>query len=53
MDVAWTLNNIGSVYKNKGDNPKAMEYYERCLEIKSKIKGKDSIDVATILNNIG
>ena len=48
-----TLNNIGSVYDGRGNYVKALEYYERSLEIKIKIKGKDSIDVATTLNNIG
>ncbi len=47
------MDNIGLVYYNKGDYPKALEYYERCLEIETKIKGKDSIDVAETLNNIG
>jgi hypothetical protein len=30
-----------------------MEHYSRCLEIKTKVKGADSIDVAVTLNNIG
>ena len=36
-----------------GNYVKALEYYERSLDIKIKVKGKDSIDVATTLNNIG
>ncbi len=32
---------------------KALEYYNKCLEIKTKIKGQDSIDVVKTLNNIG
>jgi tetratricopeptide (TPR) repeat protein len=51
--VAQTLNNIGSVYKGKGDYEKAVEHYNKCLEIETKIKGADSIDVAVTLNNIG
>jgi adenylate cyclase len=51
--VARTLNNIGSVYDSLGNYHKALEHYERCLKIKSKIKGNESIDVATLLNNIG
>jgi len=39
IDVATTLNNIGSVYDSKGDYSKALEYYERCLNIKRKVKG--------------
>ncbi len=44
---------IGSVYNNKGDYPKALEYYERCLQIEIKINGKYSNDVVTTLNGIG
>ena len=32
---------------------KALNKYNGCLEIQTKIKGADSIDVATTLNNIG
>ena len=31
IDVATTLNNIGIVYKNKGDYAKALEHYNKCL----------------------
>lgn len=44
---------MGSVYERLGKFSKALEYYERCLDIKSKVKGKDSMDVATTLNNMG
>ncbi len=47
------MNNIGSVYDNNGDYTKALQCYERCLDIKTKIKGNDSMNVATTLNNIG
>ncbi len=30
-----------------------MEYYKRSLDIRTKIKGNDSIDVGQTLNNIG
>ena len=41
------------MYKQKGDYAKALEHYNKSLEIRTKIKGPDSIDVATCLNNIG
>jgi tetratricopeptide (TPR) repeat protein len=47
------LNNIGSVYYSKGDYNKALENYNKCFEINTKIKGADSIDVAGTLSNIG
>ena len=53
IDVALTLENIGIVYWNQGNYPKALEYYESSLKIKTKIKGKDSIDFALTLGNIG
>ena len=33
IDVATTLNNIGLVYDNKGEYAKALEQYNKCLEI--------------------
>ncbi len=47
------MNSIGSAYNNKEDYPKALECYEQSLYIRTKIKGRYSIDVAETLNNIG
>jgi hypothetical protein len=33
IDTVATLNNIGSVYDKKGDFAKALEYYNKCIEI--------------------
>jgi tetratricopeptide (TPR) repeat protein len=52
IDCATTLNNIGSVYKNKGDYEQALLHYQRCLTIQERVKGKDAIDCATTLYNI-
>jgi tetratricopeptide (TPR) repeat protein len=41
------------VYQNKREYAKALEHYNKCLEIETKILGPDSIDVAATLNNIG
>ncbi len=51
--MATTLNNIGSVYDNKGEYEKALETYMKCLEIRAKVLGPESIQVATTFNNIG
>ena len=32
-DTAASYNNIGSSYDNKGDYDKALEYYNKCLNI--------------------
>ncbi len=37
---------MGVVSIKKGDHVKALEYYERSLDIKTKIKGNDSINVS-------
>ena len=34
IDTAVILNNIGNVFRNQENYPKAIEYYQRCLEIK-------------------
>ena len=48
---AKALNNIGYIYKNHGDIPKALEYYHKSLQLQEEIKDKEGI--ATSLNNIG
>ncbi len=45
---------IGHVYKKKKkDSTRVLEYYERSVQIRNKIKGKDYIDAAETLNNFG
>jgi tetratricopeptide (TPR) repeat protein len=53
ISIATTLNNIGLVCDAQNNYPKALEYYEKCLEINQKAKGKDNVDTAPTLNNIG
>ena len=52
-NTATSYNNIGSVYKNQGDYPKALEYYGKALAIVEEVLGKDHPDTATTYNNIG
>lgn len=40
-------------YRNQGNYPLALEYNQKCLKVKEKVKGKESIDIASTLNNIG
>ena len=49
--LGGALNNIGYVYRNQGDIPKALEYYHKSLKIQEEIGDKSGI--ATSLNNIG
>ncbi len=53
MDVATTLNNIGDVFCSYKDYYPAFDHYKKSLDIKIKVKGAESIDVADTLNNIG
>eukprot|EP00961_Rhodomonas_salina_P198038 2672314-Rhodomonas_salina.1 len=46
IDVAKSYGNIGNVYEKLGENTKALEYFNRGLEIKVKNLGHDHIDVA-------
>ena len=46
IDVAATLNNIGIVYNSRGEYEKALEHYEKCLKIRTKTFGPESIEVA-------
>ena len=51
--MAISYNNIGSVYDNQGDYPKALEYHLKALAIREKALGQDHPDVAMSYNNIG
>ncbi len=42
LQVAVTFNNIGSVYHSKGDYDKALENYNKSLEIRIKLFGNES-----------
>ena len=44
---------MGNLYHDNGDYAKALENYNKSLEIRAKISGAESIEVAKILNNIG
>ena len=52
-DVATSYNNIGSVYDSLGEYVKALEYYEKSLDISLEIYGESHSDVAISYNNIG
>ena len=43
---------IGDVYNKMGENEKALEYYNKSLEIKIKVLGQDHLVAADTLYNI-
>jgi len=51
--VAGSYNNIGNVYSAQGDYENALLQHQKSIEIKIKVLGCESVDVATLHNNIG
>ena len=49
--LAFALSNIGYIYNNQGNIPKALEHYGKSLQLQEEIGDKQGI--ATSLNNIG
>jgi tetratricopeptide (TPR) repeat protein len=52
-DVAASYTNIGNVYDSQGQYERALEYYQKGLEINIKVSGQDHPDVAASIKNIG
>ena len=50
-DVATSYNNIGMVWKSKGDYEKALEYYILCAQIRFKKLGADHKLTKTMVEN--
>ncbi len=51
--TADSYDNIGLVYRNKGDYDKAFEYYNTALAIRKQVLGENHPDTAGSYNNIG
>jgi tetratricopeptide (TPR) repeat protein len=49
--MSGILNNMGIIYRNKGDYEKALTYYEKAASLFEKMS--DSAGVANVLNNMG
>ncbi|OFY95810.1 MAG: hypothetical protein A3K10_16990 [Bacteroidetes bacterium RIFCSPLOWO2_12_FULL_31_6] len=49
--LAESFNNIGVIYDNQGDIPKALEYYSKSLQLREEIGDKQG--TAMSLNNLG
>ena len=52
-DLATSYGNIGQVYSKMGEYSKALEYYEKSMEIQRKSLPPNHPDLATSYNNIG
>ncbi|XP_078602989.1 uncharacterized protein LOC144877018 [Branchiostoma floridae x Branchiostoma japonicum] len=54
-DVAGSLNNLGTAWRDLGDHRKAVSYYEQALQMNRSIYGEDTEhpDIASSLNNLG
>ena len=51
-DVAKSYLGLGIVYKRQGQYERALEYYQKALEIDIKVSGQDHPDVATSYQNL-
>jgi len=51
--TAVVLNNLGMIYKAQAQYSQAEIYYRKALTIEVKIHGENSLEVASILNNLG
>ncbi len=52
-DISIFFNNIASIYENRGDYQKALEYLIKSLEIKKEILPSKHLSIADSYNNIG
>jgi len=50
--VAKTRNNMGIMYDSQGRYEEALEAYSKSLDIKIKVLGQDSLEVAKTHNNM-
>ena len=51
-DISSSLNNIGLIYKNRGEYEQALDFYLKSLEIKKLSLPPNHPDIASTLNNI-
>lgn len=52
-NLSICYNNLGRAYQSLEKYKEAMEFYNKSLQIRIEILGKNHLDVATVYNNIG
>ncbi len=52
-DIATSYNNIGLIYKYKGEYETALDYYNKSLKIRIESLPPNHPDIATSYDNIG
>lgn len=53
MDAASTINGIALTFDKMGKYQEALKYYNKCLDMQEKVRGKGSLVTAGTLLNIG
>ena len=53
LSTATTLNNLGHLYKILGQNEKALDCYERDLNIQKKLSADNDYTLCVTYNNLG
>jgi len=48
----WSLDNLGVLYRKKGDYVKAEPPLTQCLEIIKKVRGSENLDYASCINDL-
>ncbi len=46
-------NNLGNFYRTRGETAKAVDYLQRSIDLETSRRGRDSLDVAGRLSNLG
>ncbi len=53
LEAAFAANNIGFIYRQKGDNTKSVEYFNQALDFFKQASAESKQKSPTIYNNIG
>jgi tetratricopeptide (TPR) repeat protein len=51
--IAGSLNNIGLIYRRKGNYDLALDYYQQALKMKGNLSSDENLHKAAVIENIG